>query len=143
MTATADDDARRAPVAASVAEVARRVGQRVALYSGNDEQAVAVMALGGKGVISVLGNIAPADTSRMVHAWLAGRHEEALEIQLRYMPLVATLFRESNPIVVKAAVAAMGFPVGDVRLPLVPVADAVRSELLERMRAVGLPVVEG
>lgn len=127
---------------AQVAEVARRLGDRVALYSGNDDQALAVLALGGKGVVSVLANIAPADTSRLVHSYLEGRHEEALEIQLRYLPLVRTLFREANPIVVKAAVRALGFAIGDVRLPLVPVSQAVLLELTEQMRQVGLPVTE-
>lgn len=125
-----------------VAEIARRVGNRIALYAGNDEQALAVLALGGQGVISVLGNIAPADTSRLVHSFLDGRIEEARALQLRYLPLITTLFRESNPIVVKAAVRALGFPVGDVRLPLVPISEATHSELIERMRAVGLPIGE-
>ena len=128
---------------AQVAEVARRLGGRVALYSGNDDQALAVLSLGGSGVISVLANIAPADTSRLVHSYLEGRHEEALEIQLRYLPLVRALFREANPIVVKAAVRALGFAVGEVRLPLVPVSEAVRQELTEEMRRAGLPVSEG
>lgn len=127
---------------AQVAEVARRLGDRVALYSGNDDQALAVLALGGKGVVSVLANIAPADTSRLVHSYLEGNHEEALDIQLRYLPLVRTLFREANPIVVKAAVRALGFAVGDVRLPLVPVSQVVLLELTEQMRQVGLPVTE-
>ena len=127
---------------AQVAEIARRIGDRVALYSGNDDQALAVMSLGGKGVISVLANVAPADTSRLAHSFVEGRIDEAREIQLRYLPLVASLFRESNPIVVKAAVRALGFAVGEVRLPLVPVSDAVKVELLDRMRSIGLPVGE-
>lgn len=127
---------------AQVAEVARRIGDRVGLYSGNDDQALAVMALGGKGVISVLANIAPADTSRLIHSFLDGRIEEARETQLRYLPLVGALFGESNPIVVKAAVRALGFPVGDVRLPLVPISEAVLRELLIQMRSLGLPVAE-
>jgi 4-hydroxy-tetrahydrodipicolinate synthase len=125
---------------AQVAEVARRLGDRVALYSGNDDQALAVLALGGKGVISVLGNVAPADTSRLVHSFLEGEIQEAREIQLRYLPLVNVLFKESNPIVVKAAVRALGFPVGEVRLPLVPVSDPVKQALLGVMRGLGLPV---
>jgi 4-hydroxy-tetrahydrodipicolinate synthase len=127
---------------AQVAEIARRLGDRVALYSGNDDQALAVMALGGKGVISVLGNIAPADTSRLAHSFLDGRLDEARELQLRYLPLIAALFREANPIVVKAAVRALGFAVGEVRLPLVPVGRDAQRELLEQMRAAGLPVSE-
>ena len=121
-----------------VAEIARRLGDRMPLYSGNDEQTLAVLALGGRGVVSVLANLVPAETSRLVHAFLQGRLDDAREIQLRYLPLVRALFREANPIVVKAAVRALGFEVGDVRLPLVPVSDEARRELLDEMRAVGL-----
>ncbi|HEX2081641.1 MAG TPA: 4-hydroxy-tetrahydrodipicolinate synthase [Longimicrobium sp.] len=121
-----------------VAETARRVGDRVALYSGNDDQVVPLMALGGKGVISVLANVAPRDTSRMAHAFLEGNTAEACALQLRYLPLIAALFRESNPIPIKAAVAMLGLRAGDPRLPLVPASDAVRQELEREMRAVGL-----
>jgi 4-hydroxy-tetrahydrodipicolinate synthase len=121
-----------------VAETARRVGDRVALYSGNDDQVVPLMALGGKGVISVLANVAPRDTSRMAKAFLDGGTGEACALQLRYLPLIAAIFRESNPIPVKAAVAMLGFRVGDPRLPLVPASDAVKAELEREMRALGL-----
>jgi 4-hydroxy-tetrahydrodipicolinate synthase len=121
-----------------VAEVARRVGDRVALYSGNDDQVVALMALGGRGVISVLANVAPRDTSRMAKAFLEGNTAEACALQLRYLPLIAAIFRESNPIPIKAAVAMLGFAVGAPRLPLVPVSEAVKEELEREMRALGL-----
>lgn len=121
-----------------IAQVARRLADRVALYSGNDDQAVPVMSLGGQGVISVLANVAPRDTSRMAHAFLEGDTREACALQLRYLPLIAAIFRESNPIPVKAAVAMLGFRVGEPRLPLVPVSDAVRAELEREMRALGL-----
>jgi 4-hydroxy-tetrahydrodipicolinate synthase len=121
-----------------IAEVARRVGDRVAIYSGNDDQVVPVMALGGKGVISVLANLAPADTSRMAHSFLKGDVQTARELQLRYLPLVATLFSEPNPVPVKAGVRAIGFAVGDVRLPLVDLQPGTRQTLLERMAEVGI-----
>jgi 4-hydroxy-tetrahydrodipicolinate synthase len=121
-----------------VAEIARRVGDRVALYSGNDDQVVALMALGGKGVISVLANVAPRDTSRMAKAFLEGNTREACALQLRYLPLIAAVFRESNPIPIKAAVGMLGFKVGEPRLPLMPVSDAVKEELEREMRALGL-----
>jgi 4-hydroxy-tetrahydrodipicolinate synthase len=121
-----------------VAEIARRVGSRVALYSGNDDQVVPVMSLGGQGVISVLANVAPRDTSRMAHAFLEGNAQEACALQLRYLPLIAAIFRESNPIPIKAAVAMLGFRVGEPRLPLVPASDAVKEELEREMRALGL-----
>jgi 4-hydroxy-tetrahydrodipicolinate synthase len=121
-----------------VAELARRVADRVALYSGNDDQVVPLMALGGKGVISVLANVAPADTSRMAKAFLEGEVEESRRLQLRYLPLVAALFREPNPVPVKAAVAMLGFAVGGVRLPLLDASPAVREELEREMRALGI-----
>jgi 4-hydroxy-tetrahydrodipicolinate synthase len=121
-----------------VAELARRVADRVALYSGNDDQVVPLMALGGKGVISVLANVAPADTSRMAKAFLEGEVEESRRLQLRYLPLVAALFREPNPVPVKAAVAMLGFAVDGVRLPLLDASPAVREELEREMRALGI-----
>ncbi|HEX6037358.1 4-hydroxy-tetrahydrodipicolinate synthase [Longimicrobium sp.] len=121
-----------------VAELARRVGDRVAIYSGNDDQVVPLMALGGQGVISVLANVAPAQTARMAHAFLEGAVKEACALQLRLLPLVSALFREANPIPVKAGVAMLGFDVGEPRLPLVPVSDAVRAELEGALRDLGL-----
>lgn len=138
------DDARVAGVKeasgdiSQVAELARRVGDRVPLYSGNDDQVVPLMALGGLGVISVLANVAPRETARMAHAFLEGAVKEACALQLRLLPLVAALFREANPIPVKAGVGMLGFDVGDPRLPLVPVSDAVRAELEGAMRDLGL-----
>jgi 4-hydroxy-tetrahydrodipicolinate synthase len=121
-----------------VAEIARRVGDRVALYSGNDDQVVPLMSLGGKGVISVLANVAPAQTARMAHAFLAGSTAEACALQLQLLPLVTVLFKESNPMPVKAGVEMLGFAVGPPRLPLVPVSDAVRAEVEAAMRDLGL-----
>lgn len=121
-----------------VAEIARRVGDRVALYSGNDDQVVPLMSLGGQGVISVLANVAPRQTARMAHAYLEGATAESCALQLRLLPLIGALFRESNPIPVKAGVAMLGFDVGQPRLPLVPVSDAVRQELEGAMRDLGL-----
>ncbi len=112
-----------------IAEVARLTADRMTLWSGNDDQTIPVMALGGRGIISVLGNIVPGDVSRMAHAWLAGDHAAALALQLRYLPLIKLLFTEPNPIPVKMAVAWMGFDVGDVRLPLVRTDDAYRQRL--------------
>ncbi|HEX8243849.1 MAG TPA: 4-hydroxy-tetrahydrodipicolinate synthase [Longimicrobium sp.] len=123
-----------------VAEICRRVGDRVGVYSGNDDQVVPLMALGGVGVISVLANIAPADVSRMAKSFLEGDVAESRRLQHRYLPLIAALFRESNPIPVKTAVGMLGFDVGPLRLPLVEASDAVKKELREAMQAVGLDV---
>jgi 4-hydroxy-tetrahydrodipicolinate synthase len=126
-----------------VAEVCRRLAHRVAVYSGNDDQVVPLMALGGVGVISVLANVAPRDTARMAHAFLEGSVAESREIQLRFLPLIAALFREPNPIPVKAGVGMLGFDVGGPRLPLVEVSDALRDELRAAMDALGLSAGEG
>jgi 4-hydroxy-tetrahydrodipicolinate synthase len=123
-----------------VAELARRLADRVAIYSGNDDQVVPLMSLGGQGVISVLANVAPAEVSRMAKAYLAGQVEEARRIQLRYLPLVAALFREPNPVPVKMAVSMLGFATGEVRLPLLGASPEVREELEREMLALGLGV---
>jgi 4-hydroxy-tetrahydrodipicolinate synthase len=126
-----------------VAELARRVGDRLSLYSGNDDQVVPLLALGGKGVISVLGNIAPAAVSRMVHRFLAGDLEEARRLQLGFLPLIQALFREPNPIPIKAAVETLGFAVGPTRLPLIPITEPARRELLQRMNDLGISALAG
>lgn len=123
---------------AQVAELARRVGERLAIYSGNDDQIVPLLALGGRGVISVLANVAPADTSRMVHAFLEGAVGEARALQLRYLPLVAALFREPNPVPVKAALELLGFAVGRPRLPLLVATEPTRLELRTQLEALGI-----
>ncbi|HET6229068.1 MAG TPA: 4-hydroxy-tetrahydrodipicolinate synthase [Longimicrobiaceae bacterium] len=123
-----------------VAELSRRVGERVAIYSGNDDQVVALMALGGMGVISVLANVAPSDVSRMARSFLEGDVVTARKLQLRLLPLINLLFKEPNPIPVKAAVRALGFDAGPLRLPLTEVSDALRGEVLAEMRALGLDV---
>lgn len=127
---------------AQVADLAARVGDRVAIYSGNDDQVVPILALGGQGVISVLANVAPAATARMVRLFLEGRVEEARRLQLDYLPLIRALFREPNPIPVKSAVASLGFAVGEVRLPLVPLSPPAAEELAAAMREQGLPLAE-
>jgi 4-hydroxy-tetrahydrodipicolinate synthase len=121
-----------------VAELARRVGDRVSIWSGNDDQVVAIMALGGKGVISVLANIAPRDTSQMAHAFLNGDARCARELQLRYLPLVGALFAEPNPIPVKTAVRWLGFDVGPLRAPLVDSDKAAWQKLEQALREAGL-----
>lgn len=123
-----------------IAELSRRVGDTVAIYSGNDDQVVPVLALGGRGVISVLANVAPADTSRMVRAFLEGETHAAASLQLRYLPLVHLLFSEPNPVPVKAAVRELGFAVGPVRLPLLEATEDTRKQLramLERLELRG------
>jgi len=122
-----------------IAELARRIDtDRVYIWSGNDDQTVPIMSLGGRGIISVLANVAPRDTSAMAHAYHAGDLARARKLQLDYLPLIAALFAEANPIPVKAGVAWLGFDVGEPRLPLTSITPAVRDKLTAAMQAVGL-----
>lgn len=91
-----------------------------ALWSGNDDQATAVMALGGSGVISVLSNVLPVETNAMIQAALAGDFDTAADLQIKLLPLIQVLFSEVNPIPVKAAMKMLGYDCGDCRLPLTP-----------------------
>jgi len=90
------------------------------IWSGNDDQAVAVMSLGGQGVISVLSNVAPVETQAMAEAALAGDFDTAAALQIRMLPLIELLFCEVNPIPVKAAMKLLGYDCGNCRLPLTP-----------------------
>lgn len=121
-----------------IAELARAAGDRLAIWSGNDDQIVPILALGGRGVITVLGNIAPRDTSRMVHAFLDGDTATAVALQLHYLPLIRALFAESNPIPVKTAVAWLGFDVGGLRLPLCAADPDHRTDLMRELEAAGI-----
>jgi 4-hydroxy-tetrahydrodipicolinate synthase len=123
-----------------VADLARRVADRIAIYSGNDDQIVPLLSLGGRGVISVLANVAPAETSRMVHAYLEGEVEESRRLQLRMLPLIDALFAEPNPVPVRAAVEMLGFEVGGPRLPLLPATDGARRRLESALRGAGIPI---
>lgn len=116
-----------------VADLAKLVGNRVAIYSGNDDQIIPVLSLGGKGVISVLANVFPQQTHDMVTECLNGNAKAALQLQLEYLPFVHTLFLEVNPIPVKAAMEELGYPCGGLRLPLTEIEDAHRMELVKEL----------
>ncbi|HSJ25436.1 MAG TPA: 4-hydroxy-tetrahydrodipicolinate synthase [Longimicrobiales bacterium] len=121
-----------------IAELARLAAGRFAIWSGNDDQILPVLSLGGRGVITVLGNVAPRQTSRMVHAFLEGSIEEATGLQLACLPLVHTLFADANPIPVKTAVAWLGFDVGDLRPPLCAIEPALRDRLIAELESLGI-----
>ena len=123
-----------------IVETMSIVGDRLDLYSGNDDQIVPLLALGGSGVISVLSNVMPKETVEMCDKFFAGDAKGALKMQLDYLPLINSLFCEVNPIPVKAAMAAMGFCDNFVRLPLTPMEDAHRENMLRLMREQGLNV---
>lgn len=123
-----------------IVETMAIVGDKLDLYSGNDDQVVPLLSLGGSGVISVLSNVLPKETSQMCHKFFDGDIEGALKMQLDYLPLINALFCEVNPIPVKAAMAAMGFGENYLRLPLTPMEDAHRENMLALMRQQGLNV---
>ena len=113
-------------------------GCDVTVLSGDDSLALCHMAVGAKGVISVLANIAPRATADLIAFAAAGDYARAREIHLKYFKLIKTLFIESNPIPVKAAAELMGLIGPDLRLPLVPIGEAHRAKLKEALAAVGL-----
>ena len=123
-----------------IVETLALVGDKLDLYSGNDDQIVPIIASGGKGVISVLSNLLPGQTSKMCHLALEGNMPEAMAMQEKYLPLIGALFCEVNPIPVKAAMAAMGFCENYLRLPLIPMEEAHEKMLIQRMKEVGIDV---
>ncbi len=124
----------------AVAEIAALCGDDINIYSGNDDQTVPIMSLGGKGCISVLSNLLPHNTAQMCKKMLAGDTKGALDLQLKYLPLIKALFCEVNPIPVKAAMAAMGYCENYLRLPLTPMEEAHKEILLNEMRKCGIKV---
>lgn len=112
------------------------------VYSGNDDQIVPIVALGGKGVISVLSHVAPQDTHDIVAKLMAGDVKGSQELQLKYIPLIKALFSEVNPIPVKAAMNMMGFHVGSLRMPLTEMEDAGKKILRQAMIDAGIQVVD-
>lgn len=121
-----------------VAKLKSLAGDNLEIYSGNDDQVIPILSLGGIGVISVLSNVAPKETHDMVMDYLNGNVKSALDIQLRYLELIDALFCEVNPIPVKAAMNLMGYNVGGLRLPLTVIEDENRKKLAESLRACGL-----
>lgn len=115
-------------------------GEYIDFYSGNDDQTLPLLSIGGKGVISVLSNVLPKETSEMVHKYLEGDLETATAMQLEYLPLINALFSEVNPIPAKAAMAKLGFCENYLRMPLTPMEEAHAEVLYEEMRKVGLRV---
>ena len=108
------------------------------IYSGNDDEVVPIMSLGGIGVISVLSNIAPKETHDMVMEYLEGDRTKALDIQLKYLDVIHALFCEVNPIPVKAALNLMGKKAGVLRLPLTKMSEKNEAVLKAAMEEVGL-----
>lgn len=125
-----------------IAEIASLVEGKMDIYSGNDDQIVPIMALGGKGVISVLSNVMPKQTVEICDRFFGGDVAGSLKLQLEYLPLIKALFSEVNPIPVKAATAAMGYGENYLRLPLTPMEQAHKEVLFAEMKKQGIDIKE-
>lgn len=119
-----------------IAKIKAQCPKDFSVWSGNDDQTVPVMSLGGNGVISVLSNVVPAETLAMTQAMLDGDYTTASMLQIKLLPLIELLFCEVNPIPVKAAMALVGYDCGPCRLPL----TAMSQDNLNRLRNVLFPI---
>lgn len=120
-----------------VAEIANLCGDKIDIYSGNDDQIVPILSLGGKGVISVVANIVPRDTHNIVKYYLEGNVNESKNLQLKMIPLFKALFSEVNPIPVKAALNILGYNVGTPRLPLTEASEKCQQTLKNELLSYG------
>ena len=125
---------------AKITETMAKTKGSLDLYSGNDDQIIPLLSIGGLGVISVLSNVLPKETHDMVMAYLNGDRETAMEMQFKYFALVKALFSEVNPIPVKAAMAHMGYCSNNLRSPLYPMEQAHEELLLKAMRDLDIDV---
>ena len=121
-----------------VAKVAALCGDALNIYSGNDDQVVPLLALGGKGVISVVSNVAPELVHNCCQAFFDGDTAKACALQLEMLPLEEALFCEVNPIPVKYAMNVLGWNAGECRLPLVEPSDAHKEKIEQALQAAGL-----
>ena len=114
----------------AILKLRKACGDDLILYSGNDDQIIPVLSLGGKGVISVLSNVAPKDTHLICQLYFEGKTDAAAKLQIDYCDLIEALFCEVNPIPVKAAMNLMGWNTGKLRMPL----SEPEPEHLEKIR---------
>lgn len=121
-----------------VAEIIALAGEDLDVYSGNDDQIVPIMSLGGKGVISVLSNPLPKKTAEMTSLLLKGDYKGGAQIQLELLPLINALFCQVNPIPAKAAMSAMGYGENVVRLPLTPLEEQFEEKLFGLLKEQGI-----
>ncbi len=117
----------------AMAKTMSLVGDSLDMYSGDDDQIVPILSLGGKGVISVLSNVAPKDAHNICQLFFDGKIKESRELQFKYLSLINALFCDVNPIPVKAAMAKLGYCLEDMRLPLYPLSDDNRAKLYKAM----------
>lgn len=122
----------------AIAQTIALCGDMIDIYSGNDDQVVPIMSLGGKGVISVFANVCPKESHDLTEAMLQGNMKKGAELQLKYLELMNDLFMDVNPIPVKEAMNMMGFQCGPCRMPLVEMSDAAKAKLKDCLRRYGL-----
>ena len=123
---------------AAVARIRKACGDSLNVYSGNDDEIVPILSIGGKGVISVLSNVAPKATHDMCRLYFEGKVEEAAKIQIDYMDLIEALFSEVNPIPVKTAMRLMGYKTGHLRMPLSELEPEHLEPLKKALKSHGL-----
>jgi 4-hydroxy-tetrahydrodipicolinate synthase len=121
-----------------MAEIMRLAGDKITLLSGDDNLTLPVLAIGGKGVVSVAANVAPRDTADLVNVWDRGDIDQARKIYYKLLPLCKAMFYETNPVPVKTALALMGKMDGELRLPLAPLSPANHEKLKMTLREYGL-----
>ena len=117
-----------------IAAIVKGTPDDFSVYSGDDQATLEIMGLGGVGVVSTIANVAPRRMKEIVELEASGKHEEALKANEALLPLMDELFITSNPIMVKEALKLVGFPVGGLRLPLIPATPEQSAELAEVMR---------
>ena len=122
----------------AIAEIAAELGDELPIYSGNDDQIVPILSLGGKGVISVLSNVMPKETHDICELYFNGKVKESAKLQLELLELVNSLFCEVNPIPAKTACAMMGMCSDEMRLPLCEMEDKNKERLANALRKHGL-----
>ena len=122
----------------SVAETRSLIGDKMTVYSGNDDQITALMSLGAKGVISVLSNVIPKQTAEIAHAALQGDFKRSAELQIEWYDLCKALFSEVNPIPVKSACAKLGWCENSLRLPLTPMSKDKEAHMFDVMKKHGV-----
>ncbi len=128
---------------AQISEMHSRVGDRIAILSGDDGLTLPVLAVGGRGVVSVLGHIVPNILLDLISSYEKGDNAHALECHEKLMPLCKALFLETSPAPIKAAMAMLGKCSEDVRLPLVTVKESTRKEIAAALKALGKPIPGG
>ena len=125
-----------------VADIMQMTQGDIDIYSGNDDQIVPILSLGGKGVISVLSNVCPKETHDITERFFNGDIVGSRELQLKVLPLVHALFCEVNPIPVKTAMNLMGMEAGPLRLPMTPMEEANKARLIHAMKDFGIKIVD-